>query len=197
MAFDESQNYLNALVFSMFVKAISVLILGMFVFSFVKPYVVFLLTLEIVLIAILIYSLYVIGTYEKKQKDIQKKLMEAKVLNPPCPDYFVRSVDEDGALTCKGEYITPDGGLKYTFKPNVLENLSESQELEMIENGLLPNGMDTSEIKDYVPSISAGKMFEGKSLNSVCDTYFSNDGLFKQIPYSGMKPVCGTQDVFE
>lgn len=172
------KNYLNTLMFTVVAEAISVLIIGLLAFEAISPYSAFLLTLEVGLIIVIIWTLYAIKRYQDKMNKQFKILQETKVFNVPCPDYFVRDSDDDGNLLCKNGYTTPDRRITYTFFPD-------------------RNADKESDAFRKISTIDMKNTFEDKSLQDVCKSQFKDDGDFVNIPWTSIKPNCPNLDDYD
>lgn len=174
MASSTEQVYLNTLIFTVVVKAITVLIIGILAFDVIKPYAPFLLTLEIGLVIVIFWSLYAIYSYKKSMKQTFKKLKKSVPYNVPCPDYYIRDGDDEGNQVCNNGYITPDGKIKYTFLPK--NNNVEEETINKIE-------MD--------------KVFENKTIDEVCSTEINNYDKYANVPWTSIRPSCSDIGDFE
>lgn len=172
------KSYLNTLMFTVIAEAISVLIIGLLAFEAISPYSAFLLTLEVGLIIVIIWTLYAIKRYQDKMNKQFKILQQTKVHNVPCPDYYVRDSDDDGNLVCKNGYTTPDGKITYTFFPT--RNVDED-----------------SEAYQKITSINMKSTFDDKTLQDVCKSHFKADGDFVNIPWTSIKPNCPNLDDYD
>ena len=106
--------YLNTLIFCLVAKSITVLILVSLVFKPVRKFSYLILTIELGLVAIIIYSLYSMKKYENQMKTQYDNIMNAPLSINSCPDYFVKDVQNDQTI-CNNSYTTPDGKFTYTF----------------------------------------------------------------------------------
>ena len=111
------QNYLNTLIFCVVAKTITVIVLGSLFLQAVRPYAVFLLTIELGLVTIVIWSLIKIRNYDKRMAKEAEDIINSAVNSVSCPEYYVRSVDEEDIGTvCLNGYLTPDEKYEYKFK---------------------------------------------------------------------------------
>lgn len=111
------QNYLNTLIFCVVAKTVTVFVLGALFLHAVRPYAIFLLTIELGLVVIVIWSLIKIRNYDKRMAKEAEEIINSAVNSVSCPDYYVRSVDEEDIGTvCLNGYTTPDEKYEYKFK---------------------------------------------------------------------------------
>lgn len=165
-------NYINTLIFTVIAKGISVILLGILIFDPVKPYIVGILTLEIGLLFIIFWSLYSIHQLNISIAKKKNEMMNSKIVNVPCPDYFVRDIDNDNNLICKNDYTTPDGKITYSFK-------------------VLNDGTDEeTQYNNSIDTIPVESLLENKKFQDVCDTYFNENSIYEHIPWTGVKPKC-------
>lgn len=106
--------YLNTLIFCLVAKSITVLILVALVFQPVRKFAYLILTIELGLVAIVIYSLYSMKQYENQMKQQYDNIMNAPLSIDSCPDYFVKDIQNDQTI-CNNSYTTPDGKYSYVF----------------------------------------------------------------------------------
>ncbi len=170
-----NQSYLNTLVFTVIAEGITVLVIGLLVIPFIRPYAPFLVTLEIGLIVVILWTLYAIHRYHRLMARQFRLLKNTRVMNVPCPDYYVRDADDDGNLVCKNEYTAPNGRLKIKF---------------------MPNGDDQS-ANEAIDEIKINDVFQDRTLQDVCQKELSSEGVFAKIPWSSMKPNCPDLDEYD
>jgi hypothetical protein len=107
------QNYVNTIIFCMVLKIISIIVLGLVLFDFAHPMIIyFLITIEIGIIAVIALALYNITTYEKRMAEESKNLLKSRIDLVVCPDYFSRSEND----ICVNSYTTGDGRYTYTIE---------------------------------------------------------------------------------
>lgn len=162
-------NYLNTLTFTVIAEAMTVVILGILVFSAVKPFSAFLLTVEIGLLTVVCWALYSIQKNKGKLQQQFKNLKNNMADNVPCPDYYVRDGDDKGKTICKNGYTTPDGRFTYKFHTRT------------------PNSMYSD---DDLKTIPVDAMFQGQKLQDVCNNSLNPMSLYGEIPWTGVKPNC-------
>jgi hypothetical protein len=158
-------SYLNTLIFCIVAKAVTIFLLGLLLFDVGKRMAYLILTVEIGLIAIIIYALVSINKYDNEMKKSRDAFMKAKPNIRVCPDYFTKYVsnstdplEETPVTLCKGEYTTPDENRRYTYK------------------------FDTSDINienDF-----------GDTMEKVCDTVLSTSGPYASIAWTDLKARC-------
>jgi len=170
-----NQSYLNTLIFTIIAEGITVLVIGILAIQAVRPFAAFLITLEIGLIVVILWTLYAIHRYHKRMAKQFKLLRNKHVLNVPCPDYYVRDSDDNGNLVCKNDYTSPNGRLKIKF---------------------MPNGDDPS-ANESIDEIKVQNVFEDRTLQDVCQKELSSEGVFGKIPWSSMKPNCPDLDEYD
>lgn len=107
-----NQSYLNTLIFTIIAEGITVLVIGLLAIPPIRAFTPFLLTLEIGMIIVILWTIYAINRYHKVMAKQFKVLKNTFVSNVPCPDYYVRDSDDDGNLVCKNDYTSPNGRLK-------------------------------------------------------------------------------------
>lgn len=113
------QNYANTVIFSVVLKIISILILGLILMGYVNDKVIyFLITVELGIIVIIIAALWSISSYEKRIGEETKNVIKAKMSLLACPDYFTQTANN----MCVSTYNTPDG--KYTYSLQNANNVS-------------------------------------------------------------------------
>lgn len=174
MGENNDSSYTNTLIFTTLTNFCAVLIFGLLVFDFLKPYVVFFLVFQLGLIGIIIYTILNIRKITDNKKKYQKILKEAVPTNISCPDYYVRQASDidDTKMICKNAYITPDKMKKFTFRLNNNANNEITQE-------------DINEVDIHGSSLFGG---DKQSLQSVCENNL--DKYFKHIPWTSVKPTC-------
>jgi hypothetical protein len=124
MAANSKTFYKNTMVFSIIagVFTLAMLLLVIFVPAS-REFVYCIATVEVGLIAIVIYSIVKIVRYDKKMDKQAKAGNDFLVTIDTCPDYFVKQVNQKGiggatstGEVCKNGYTSPDvDGLKYYF----------------------------------------------------------------------------------
>lgn len=62
-------------------------------------------------------------------------------------------------------------------------------------NYITPNGKYNYKFTGIDKPIDIDTLFDNKKLGDICQTYFTSDGPFNKIPWSGMKPVCASQHI--
>ena len=172
------KSYLNTLIFTVVAEGISILIIGLLALEVVRPFSAFLMTLEIGLIFIIIWTLYAIKKYQDKMSKQFKHLRDTRVTNVSCPDYFTRKADEDGNLICENKYTTPDGKFEYTF------------------NNQKQIGKAAGNMND-INEINMKDVFDEKKLQDICDNELSSSGIYKNIPWTGIKTSCTSLDDYD
>ena len=107
------QNYVNTIIFCLILKIISIIVLGLVLFDFAHPMIIyFLITIEIGIIAVIAISLYSISKYEKRMAEESKNILKSRIDLVMCPDYFTRGNQD----VCINSYTTGDGRFTYTIE---------------------------------------------------------------------------------
>jgi len=113
---DAITSYINTLIFCIIAKATSLLLFILLLFRPGWAINWLILTVEIGLIAIIVYTLYQLYAYQKAIDEAAAAVAKAPAMLDTCPDFFVRSVqDETRDLLCNSTYTTPDQKYTYTF----------------------------------------------------------------------------------
>lgn len=117
---DSVNNYLNTLIFCIIAKAVTVGLLVLLITDLGWDFVFLIMTIELGLIAIVIYAMYTVYKMDKKIKAAKEKYATEKPKMDLCPDYFVRSVVSDetsssGHTVCTNVYTSGDNRYTYTF----------------------------------------------------------------------------------
>lgn len=154
-------NYLNTLIFCIVAKAVTVLLLVLLLFEKVRKYSYLILTVEVCLVAIIIISLVRISSYEKKKAKEAENTLTQKVAVTSCPDYFVKSVNEESDTICLKDYTTPDGRYTYNF-----------------------TGFTSSN------NINLDKNFEKQDLKALCTLMSDTNYPYKNIAWTDIKGKC-------
>lgn len=84
------ENYLNTIIFCVVAKMITIIVLGLIILPQVRAYAIFLLTIELGLVTIIIWSLWKISRYEKRMAEELQKIRESSMTTLACPDFFER-----------------------------------------------------------------------------------------------------------
>lgn len=104
------QNYANTIIFCLVMKIIAIIVLGIVIFNFAHPMIIyFLITVEIGLVIVVIFALLNIAAYEKRMAAEAKALMTTRMDMIVCPDYHTRSNND----MCASTYTTGDGRFTY------------------------------------------------------------------------------------
>lgn len=110
------QNYLNTIIFCVVAKAISIIILGLLVFPAIRHYAIFLITVELGLVFIIIWSMVKISNYDKRMAKESEDIRKSALTSVSCPDYYVKESNADmTGSVCKNGYVTPDNRFEYKF----------------------------------------------------------------------------------
>lgn len=158
------QNYLNTIIFCVIAKTVTVIVLAGLFFEPVRKYAVFLLTIEIGLVAIVLWALIKMKRYDEKMAKEAESIMNSAVKSLSCPDYYVRTVDSEDSIVCTNGYLTPDEKFEYAFKG------------------------DTS-----INSITIDEMFRNQTLEGACGIMNSSDNAqFAAIPWTDIKSKCAS-----
>lgn len=156
------QNYLNTLIFCVVAKTISILVLGSLVFKQVRPYVMFLLTIELGLVVVIVYSMWKISSYEKRMAKAADEIRQSSLMAVSCPDYYTRDVDDEQVNNvCTNGYTTPDGTFTYKFVGD-----------------------------KAIDSIPIDNMFRKTILKDACKMVIHDTDVYSTIPWSDLKPKC-------
>lgn len=123
-------NYLNTLIFCIVAKGVTVLMLVFLLFKWGQRLAYLILTVEICLIIIIIYSLWRISDYEKRARKDRADNLKAVAQINSCPDYFTKNesvANADGSVStvCNKNYNTPDAKFSYSFAGDDI-NLSDT-----------------------------------------------------------------------
>lgn len=112
---DKKVSYFNTLVFTIITGIVSLLLLTLFFFQIGKEYMVFLITLEAGIFAIIAVCIYRIVSFEKRKQS--KADQNNYVMNfSTCPDYYVKRMVGDRTY-CFNDYTSTDAnGNKYIMK---------------------------------------------------------------------------------
>ena len=112
MANSGMQNYVNTIIFCLILKILSIIVLGLVLFDFAHPMIMyFLITIEIGIITVIALALYSISSYEKRMVEEAKNLLKSRIDLMVCPDYFTRAEDD----VCLNSYTTGNGQFTYTI----------------------------------------------------------------------------------
>ena len=113
---DSISSYINTLIFCIIAKASSLLLFLLLLFRPGWTISWLIITVEVGLITIIAYTLYQLYAYQKAIDKAAAEAAKAPAMLDTCPDYFVRSVqDETRDLLCDSTYTTPDKKYTYTF----------------------------------------------------------------------------------
>lgn len=179
MADSGIHNYLNTLIFCVVAKTITVLVLGLLIVKSIRKYAIFLLTIEVGLVFIIIYSMVKIARYDKRMSKESEKLRLSSINSISCPDYYVRgpSTTDPSTTVCKNEYATPDQRTvyKFQFEPSVAGS----------------NNIDMNEIP-------IDELFRKQTLEGACSlvsnsTVVTGTGIksvYEQVPWTDLHPKC-------
>ncbi len=123
-------NYLNTLIFCIVAKAITICMLALLLFDWGKRLAYLILTIEVGLIAIVIYALWSISQYEKKVRKAREDMLKGDANITTCPDYFTKNVitnvDGTTSTVCESMYAAPDNRTTYNFD---IQNINMTNEL--------------------------------------------------------------------
>lgn len=173
MVLKATQSYVNALLFTTITEALTVLIFGLLAFEIFRPYIGFFMTLQLGLIAVILWTLYTIRKLDKNVKKQIEILRKSHAVTVPCPDYYVRSSNSDGETICQNGYVTPDYRYRYTF---INQNTVEDEET------------------DPISSINVSQVFKDKRLQEVCAEKMTSGQRYSSIPWTSVKPSCQNLD---
>lgn len=173
------QNYLNTLIFCVVAKTITVLVLGLLVFKAVRKYVIFLLTIEVGLVFIVIYSMIKIARYDKRMSVEAEKIRLSSINSISCPDYYVRGPSEkDPSVTvCKNEYATPDQRSVYKFQFETSTAGESNIDLNLIP---IDDLFRKQTLEDACKLVS----------NSTIETASGIKSVYEQVPWTDLHPKC-------
>jgi hypothetical protein len=104
----------NTLIFCIVAKAVTVGLLILLLFDIGKSFSYMILTLILGMMVIIFLSLYGIYKKKKKEEKLKKEAVKAKPVLNNCPDYFVKSTNEESDIICKSVYPSIENEL-YRF----------------------------------------------------------------------------------
>ena len=166
MVLQAEQSYVNALIFTTITEACTVIIFGLLAFEMFHPYIAFFLTLLVGLIIVILWTLYKINLMDRDLKKQIRIIRDSTAINVPCPDYYVRTSNNDRDIVCENGYITPDKRFKYKFYDEEADN------------------------NENIDEINLTTTFEGEPLQEVCENEFEENGKFRNIPWTAVRPSC-------
>lgn len=164
---DYINNYLNTLIFCIIAKAVSVGLLVLLITDLGWDFVFLIMTVELGLIIIVIYSMYTIYKIDKKIKQAYEDSLKEKPKIETCPDFYVRDVVSDetannGHTICKNVYTSGDN--RYTYRFPYSDNIDL-------------NAINTS----------------AKTITDVCA---NNQHTYDTISWTDFKARCGILDTY-
>lgn len=92
-----------------------VLLVAVVAFPAASQYRVAFLTIDIGLLAIIIYAIVKINKRSSKTDQLLQNAGNSKMTVDTCPDFFTAHYNAQGNTICKPEYKTPRSNYKYTF----------------------------------------------------------------------------------
>lgn len=120
-------NYLNTLIFCIIAKIVSILLL---IALFVNRYLLenwsyTVLTIVLGFIVIIIWSMLSIISYSNRAKKANEQAANdlLKRAQQQCPNYFVKTVDDNGETLCDNTYASPNEGSSIRFMDSNLSML--------------------------------------------------------------------------
>jgi hypothetical protein len=166
------QNYLNTIIFCVVSKTLAVLILGLLVFEKVRQYAILLLTIEIGLATIIIWSVWKISRYDKRIAQEAEDMKKSILTSVACPDYYTRSTNADmSGSICTNTYVTPDQKFTYKFLDS-----DKQQEID---------------------SIDVDSLFHKKTVDDACSVLVSSESEDKYpIPWTDLRSKCSDMLMF-
>lgn len=108
-------SYFNTLIFTIVTGIVSLCLLGLLFFDIGKEFMVFIISLEVGIFAIIGYCIYRIISHEKKKQEAAEQNLYVVNFNT-CPDYYVKRVVGDKTY-CFNDYTVKDSnGKAYIMK---------------------------------------------------------------------------------
>lgn len=190
MASDSKKiSYFNTLMFTIISSIVSLLLLGMLFFDMFKPYIPFIITVEVGLFAIILWCIYKIYVNEIL-RDAIKNDRNFTIDFMQCPDYYItRNID--GKSICSNEYITEDQYRnKHIIKIYPADAIDRSFSFPSTHNPNFINSNNPEEkfaLSDFAnnPTLSSNE--------KKCDAVFGNVANFdtySRIPWTNVKARC-------
>ena len=116
---DAVTSYLNTLIFCIIAKAVTLVLLILLLFDIGWAFSYLILTLEIGLVAIIVWTLYSVYKVQAAIDAAAAAAATAPAMLDTCPDYFVRTIDATTKDTiCVPTYVTPDKKNTFQFTSN-------------------------------------------------------------------------------
>lgn len=106
MQTSKKASYFNTLIFTIISGIVSLILLAMLFFDVFRPYIPFIITVEVGIFAIILFCIYKIYTIEKVNELI-KADKNFSIDFMQCPDYYVTK-KIDGKTICSNEYMIED-----------------------------------------------------------------------------------------
>lgn len=160
------QNYLNTLIFCIVAKAVTIGLLGLLLLETGKKLAYLILTIQIVMVVIIIWSLVEISRYDKDKAKQMEDFMKSKPNLDTCPDYYVKSTNSDGLVQCSSEINLP-GKLTY--------NMAHDNARQKLQNFTL----------ESVIQASGGNTYE-----SVCNMIGKESSDYNKIAWTDLRANC-------
>ena len=185
-------SYFNTLIFTIISGILSLALLTALFFDIFKQYIPFIITVEIGIFAIIIYSIYRIYTNEKRYDQIKNDRNFA-INFRQCPDYYVTKTIDDKTI-CSNEYIMEN---KYRKKemikiyPADVEG-STSYTFPSVHNPNFVNSANPQE-KFEIDSFAANPTLPTNQKK--CEAVFGNNNQFvhySKLPWTSVKSRCNS-----
>lgn len=136
----EVTKYLNTLIYLIIIKAIAILSLLLLLFQFGEAMSYMIITYQLGLLCIILFVVWKITHLNKKSKEMKEAAKKSPVILDNCPNYFVRTTDEDDNTMCINSYTTADGKYEYVFEEastdsiNITDIQSTNENMEALCN---------------------------------------------------------------
>lgn len=126
-------NYIGTLIFCIIVKGVSIVLLILLLTNIGQKWQYTLLTVEVSLILLVMYSLFQIQQIENKIINQYKQSKQTNIELSSCPDYYVKKL-ENNEVICTSTYSTPDSKFIYDMAPKSNE-LKEINLTKLADDG--------------------------------------------------------------
>lgn len=185
MASDSKKiSYFNTLMFTIISSIISLILLGMLFFDTFKPYISFIITVEVGVFAIILWCIYKIYTNEVV-RDAIKSDRNFTIDFMQCPDYYtMRTIN--GESICSNEYITED---QYR-KKQIIKIYPVDSSFPSSHNPTFTNSNDPKEKFKLIDFVNSQSLDSNEKKCSAVFGNVSNFNTYSQIPWTNIKARC-------
>ena len=108
------EKYLNTMMFIIIAKGLTVGLLVLLLLDIGQQFSYVVITYQFGLLFVAIWAIYLITAYDKNAAKLKAAAEKSTAYLDTCPDFFVRTYDEQDNIICKNTFTTADDRYTYT-----------------------------------------------------------------------------------